>query len=117
MLGMEFLIRGAREFNEPGVLVAFEETPQEMECNVASLGFDLKKLVDRKKIFLDYVFVEPSEIEETGDYDLEGRVHPPTARGGHGGREAHLPGHAGGAVSGFSNEGVLERNCAGCFAG
>ena len=72
MLGMEFLIRGAQEFNEPGVLVAFEETPQEMERNVASLGFDLKKLVDRKKLFLDYVYVEPSEIQETGDYDLEG---------------------------------------------
>jgi circadian clock protein KaiC len=72
MLGMEFLIRGAQQFNEPGVLVAFEETPQEMERNVASLGFDLKNLVDRKKLFLDYVYVEPSEIQETGDYDLEG---------------------------------------------
>lgn len=72
MLGMEFLIRGAQEFNEPGVLVAFEETPQEMERNVASLGFDLKSLVARKKLFLDYVYVEPSEIQETGDYDLEG---------------------------------------------
>ena len=72
MLGMEFLIRGADEFNEPGVLVAFEETPQEMERNVASLGFDIKKLVARKKLFLDYVYVEPSEIQETGDYDLEG---------------------------------------------
>lgn len=72
MLGMEFLIRGAQQFNEPGVLVAFEETPQEMERNVLSLGFDVKKLVDQKKLFLDYVFVEPSEIQETGDYDLEG---------------------------------------------
>jgi circadian clock protein KaiC len=72
MLGMEFLIRGAHELDEPGVLVAFEETPQEMERNVASLGFDLKGLVNRKKLFLDYVFVEPSEIQETGDYDLEG---------------------------------------------
>ena len=72
MLGMEFLIRGAQQFNEPGVLVAFEETPQEMERNVASLGFDLKNLVDRKKLFFDYVYVEPSEIQETGDYDLEG---------------------------------------------
>jgi circadian clock protein KaiC len=43
-----------------------------MERNVASLGFDLKSLVDRKKLFLDYVYVEPSEIQETGDYDLEG---------------------------------------------
>jgi circadian clock protein KaiC len=72
MLGMEFLVRGAQEFDEPGVLVAFEETPQEIQRNVASLGFDLKGLVERKKLFLDYVFVEPSEIQETGDYDLEG---------------------------------------------
>ena len=72
MLGMEFLIRGAQEFNEPGVLIAFEETPQEIERNVASLGFSIKNLVDRKKLFLDFVYVEPSEIQETGDYDLEG---------------------------------------------
>jgi circadian clock protein KaiC len=72
MLGIEFLVRGATEFNEPGVLVAFEETPQEMARNVASLGFDLQDLSDRKKLFLDYVYIEPSEIAETGDYDLEG---------------------------------------------
>ena len=72
MLAMEFLVRGVREFNEPGVLIAFEETPQEMERNVSSLGFDLKSLVDQKKLFLDYVYVEPSEIQETGDFDLEG---------------------------------------------
>ncbi|MGB6875136.1 MAG: circadian clock protein KaiC [Candidatus Acidiferrales bacterium] len=72
MLGIEFLVRGATEFNEPGVLLAFEETPQEMTRNVASLGFDLKDLSDRKKLFLEYVYIEPSEIEEAGDYDLEG---------------------------------------------
>lgn len=72
MLGIEFLVRGATEFNEPGVLIAFEETPQEMTKNVASLGFDLKSLADRKKLFLEYVYIEPSEIEEAGDYDLEG---------------------------------------------
>src|ERR1700693_3682899 len=72
MLGLEFLVRGAIEFNEPGVLVAFEETPEEMARNVASLGFDLRDLADRKKLYLDYVYVEPSEIQETGEYDLEG---------------------------------------------
>src|ERR1700716_902009 len=61
MLGIEFLVRGATQFNEPGVLVAFEETPQEMARNVASLGFDLQELADRKKLFLDYVYIEPSE--------------------------------------------------------
>jgi len=72
MLGIEFLVRGATEFNEPGVLLAFEETPQEMARNVASLGFDLNGLVERKELFFEYVYIEPSEIEEAGDYDLEG---------------------------------------------
>jgi circadian clock protein KaiC len=72
MLGIEFLVRGATEFNEPGVLIAFEETPAEMARNVASLGFDLKGLADRKKLYLEYIYIEPSEIEEAGDYDLEG---------------------------------------------
>src|SRR5579862_5060949 len=72
MLGLEFLVRGAQEFGEPGVLLAFEETPEEMTRNVASLGFDLKHLSDKKKLFLDFIRIEPSEIHETGDYDLEG---------------------------------------------
>jgi circadian clock protein KaiC len=72
MLAMEFLVRGATEFNEPGVLMTFEETGDEMTKNVASLGFDLKSLCARKKIMMDYVKIEPAEIEETGTYDLEG---------------------------------------------
>jgi circadian clock protein KaiC len=50
MLGLEFLVRGAQQFNEPGVLIAFEETPEEMAKNIASLGFDLNKLVAEKKL-------------------------------------------------------------------
>jgi circadian clock protein KaiC len=72
MLGIEFLVRGALEYDEPGVLMAFEETPEDIAQNVASLGFDIQDLADKKKLFLDYVAVEPSEIQETGDYDLEG---------------------------------------------
>jgi circadian clock protein KaiC len=72
MFAMEFLIRGATQFNEPGVLMTFEETSEEMTRNVESLGFDLKSLVNRKKLSLDYVRIEPSEIQETGEYDLEG---------------------------------------------
>lgn len=72
MLGIEFLVRGAMEFDEPGVLMAFEETPQEMASNVASLGFDLEELAAKKKLFLDYIPVDASEIAETGAYDLEG---------------------------------------------
>jgi circadian clock protein KaiC len=72
MFAMEFLVRGAMEFNEPGVLMTFEETSEEMSRNVESLGFDLQSLVTRKKLSLDYVRIEPSEIQETGEYDLEG---------------------------------------------
>jgi circadian clock protein KaiC len=72
LLGMEFLVRGAVQYEEPGVFVAFEENAAELTQNVASLGFDLEDLVDRKQIALDHIHVEPSEIEETGDYDLEG---------------------------------------------
>ena len=72
MLAMEFLVRGATQFNEPGVFMAFEETEEELAKNVASLGFDLKRLAARKKLVVDYIRVERSEIEETGEYDLEG---------------------------------------------
>jgi circadian clock protein KaiC len=72
MFGLEFLVRGALEFNEPGVLLAFEETPQDMAQNVASLGFNIQELAAKKKLFLDCVYLEPSEIHEVGDYDLEG---------------------------------------------
>ena len=72
LLAMEFLVRGAIEFDEPGVFMAFEETGEELAENVASLGFDLMDLVARKKLRLDYVFVDRSEFEETGEYDLEG---------------------------------------------
>ncbi len=72
LLAMEFLVRGATQFNEPGVIMSFEETAQELSQNIASLGFDLDELVKQKKIFVDYVYVERSEIEETGEYDLEG---------------------------------------------
>jgi hypothetical protein len=69
---MEFVVRGAREYNEPGVFMAFEETAADLTANVRSLGFDLEKLTEEKKLVVDYVRVERSEIDETGDYDLEG---------------------------------------------
>ena len=72
LLAMEFLVRGATQFNEPGVFMAFEETIKDLTRNVASLGFDLDSLVADKKIVLDFVYIERSEIEETGEYDLEG---------------------------------------------
>ena len=72
MLAMEFLVRGATEFDEPGVYVAFEETAADLAVNFSSRGFDLDKLQREKKIFIDHVHIERSEIEETGEYDLEG---------------------------------------------
>jgi circadian clock protein KaiC len=72
LFGMEFLVRGATEFGEPGVFIAFEETADELGQNVRSLGFDLEKLIAKNKIAVDYVHIERSEIAETGDFDLEG---------------------------------------------
>ena len=72
LFAAEFLIRGATEFNEPGALISFEETGEELAQNVRSLGFDLDALVEQRKLALDYVRVEPQEIEEVGEYDLEG---------------------------------------------
>ena len=71
LFGMEFLVRGATQFNEPGVFMSFEETIDELIKNVSSLGFDLEELVRNKKMVLEHVHVERSEIEETGEYDLE----------------------------------------------
>lgn len=71
LMAMEFLVRGATEFNEPGVFMAFEETTEELTQNVASLGWDLTKLITEEKLAIDHVRIERSEIEETGEYDLE----------------------------------------------
>ena len=72
LLAMEFVVRGALQYGEPGVFMAFEENAGELKKNFASLGFDLNALSARKKIAIDHVFIERSEIEETGEYDLEG---------------------------------------------
>jgi circadian clock protein KaiC len=72
LLAMEFIVRGITEFNEPGVFMSFEETAEELAKNVLSLGFDVNRLIRRKKMAMDYVRIERSEIEETGEYNLEG---------------------------------------------
>ena len=72
LFATEFLVRGAIEYDEPGVFIAFEESAAELVKNVESLGFDLGKLTRQKKLTIDYVHVERSEILETGEYDLEG---------------------------------------------
>ncbi|MBV9891990.1 MAG: circadian clock protein KaiC, partial [Rhizobacter sp.] len=72
MLAAEFIVQGATGFGEPGVFMMFEETADELVANVRSLGFDLDRLVRDGKVAIDYVRVERAEIEETGQYDLEG---------------------------------------------
>jgi len=72
LLALTFLVNGALQFEEPGVLLTFEQNAEEMASDVASLGFDLPELVAAKKLAVDYVRVERAEIEETGEYDLEG---------------------------------------------
>ena len=70
LFGLEFLVRGAQQ-GEPGVFVAFEERPEELAQNVASLGFDLRRLEKQKKLFVEYIHVDRSEIDETGEFDLD----------------------------------------------
>jgi circadian clock protein KaiC len=72
LLAMEFLVRGATQFNEPGAFIAFEETPEELAANVRSLGFDVDALVAAKKLAMDQIRVDPAQIEEAGEFDLSG---------------------------------------------
>ena len=78
LFAMEFLVRGATIHNEPGVFISFEETEKDLTSNVASLGFDLDSLVAQKKLWLEHIHVERNEIEQNGEYDLNGlfvRIH------------------------------------------
>ncbi|HEY1869566.1 MAG TPA: circadian clock protein KaiC [Chitinophagaceae bacterium] len=71
LVGVHFLVKGITEYDEPGVFMSFEETLDDLAQNVRSLGFDLKELIDRKKLRVDNIRIEKSEIQETGEYDLE----------------------------------------------
>ncbi len=107
MLGIEFLVRGATRFDEPGVHMAFEETPQELTENVASLGFNLADLSSQNKLYLEYVHIERGEIQESGEYDLEGLF----IRLGHAidsiGAKRVVLDTLEALFSGFSNQGIL----------
>jgi len=72
LFGLEFLVRGATQYSESGVFMSFEESIPDLTKNVASLGFDLDRLVADKKLFVDHVSITRSELGETGEYDLEG---------------------------------------------
>lgn len=72
LFGMTFLVKGATEYGEPGVLMSFEESGEDLAANVASLGYDVAGLIADRKLAIDHVRIDRSEIEETGEYDLEG---------------------------------------------
>ena len=72
LLGLEFLVRGATQYGEPGVFISFEEEVEELIQNVASLGWDLSQLMADQKLEIDCFYFDPAEIQETGEYDLEG---------------------------------------------
>ena len=107
LFGMEFLVRGARDFGEPGVFMSFEEKDTDLIENFSSLGFDLDDLVARDQVALDYVHIEPSEILETGEFDLEGLfVRLGFAIDSIGAKRVVLD-TIEALFSGFSNEGIL----------
>jgi circadian clock protein KaiC len=107
LLGMQFLVQGVTLYNEPGVCISFEETAAELASNVASLGFDVNPLIAQKKLAIDYVYIEPSEVEETGEYDLEALF----VRLGHAvdsiGAKRVLLDSVEALFAGLSNEGIL----------
>jgi len=72
LFAMEFLIRGIVDHDESGVFVSFEEKADDLKKNFRSLGFDLEDLIRKKKLVLEHIWIDRSEIQETGDYDLEG---------------------------------------------
>jgi KaiC/GvpD/RAD55 family RecA-like ATPase len=104
---MEFLVRGATDYDEPGVFMAFEETAAELTQNVRSLGFDLDELVEQRKLAIDFVRVERSEIDETGDYDLEGLFIRLGAAIDSVGAKRVVLGAMENLFSGLQNEGIL----------
>lgn len=67
-----FLINGARDYDEPGIFVTFEERPVDIADNVASLGFAIDELIAAKQIHIEHIAIAPAELAEIGDYDLEG---------------------------------------------
>lgn len=107
LFSIEFIIRGAIEFGEPGVIMTFEEKADDLEKNVLSLGFDLKKLQKQGLVWIDHVHIDRTEIEETGEYDLDGLF----IRLGHAidsiGAKRVMLDTIENLFSGLSNEGIL----------
>jgi circadian clock protein KaiC len=107
MFGMEFLVHGALQYDEPGVFMSFEENEEDLIKNFSSLGFNLPTLIEQKNIAVDHVFIDRSEIEETGEYDLEGLfIRLGMAIDQVGARRVVLD-TIESLFSGFTNEGIL----------
>lgn len=107
VFGMEFLVRGALQYDEPGVFMSFEENEEDLIKNFSSLGFNLPTLIEQKNIAVDHVFIDRSEIEETGEYDLEGLfIRLGMAIDQVGARRVVLD-TIESLFSGFTNEGIL----------
>jgi circadian clock protein KaiC len=71
-MGLQFLVKGITEYNEPGVFMSFEESAKDLTQNVRSLGYNLDTLIKQNKLKIDHIQIEKNDIEETGEYDLEG---------------------------------------------
>ena len=117
MLAMEFLVRGATQFGEPGVFMMFEENATELSANVRSLGFDLEKLAAQKMILLDYVRIERSEIEETGEYNLDGLSSGSGTQSIPSAPSAWCSTRSRRSSPGYQITPSCAPNCAGCFVG
>ena len=109
MLGIEFLVRGAMEFDEPGVLMAFEETPEDIARNVASLGFDINDLGSKKEA-VSRLRLRRAQ-RDSRDRRLRSRrpVHPLAECGGQHRRQARDVRHAGGAIQRIFESGDIAR--------
>ena len=72
LMAAEFVVRGAAQYNEPGAIILFEETAEELTANMRSIGYDLDAMQSQGQLALDFIRVDPAELIETGSYDLEG---------------------------------------------
>ena len=72
LMAAEFVVRGAAQYNEPGAIILFEETAEELTANMRSIGYDLDAMQSQGQLALDFIRVDPAELVETGSYDLEG---------------------------------------------
>ncbi len=72
MLATGFLVHGAVHQNEPGVFMSFDESAEDLRVNSGSLGYDLADLEERNLLAIDYVHLDRNDVEESGEFDLEG---------------------------------------------